>query len=156
MSAPAEGPQTPGGPPQTKTRVEVSGNTMRVYLFLLKSGPSELREVQRGLGLSTPSLASYHLGKLASAGYVSQNQNGQYYALKESAGEIIDGFSRMGAFLVPQLFFFAVFFTPVLLYFSIMATRSTSFVPLLGAASISLLAVVWYETAKVWRRLGAT
>ena len=40
------------------------GKTLEVYRYLLKSkNPVGIREVQRSLDLSTPSLASYHLNK---------------------------------------------------------------------------------------------
>jgi hypothetical protein len=48
---------------------EIRGNTLKIYLYLLRHGPSELRNVQRGVGLSSASLASYHLGKLSEAGF---------------------------------------------------------------------------------------
>lgn len=136
-----------------KTSPEIRGNTLKVYLFMLKHGPSELREVQRGLGLSTPSLASYHLEKLIDAGFASQNERGQYSAVTEASGEILEGFSRVGFMLVPQLLFFAVLFTPLVGYFTLMSLHSTAYVPLLAATSVCLVAVVWYQTALVWRRL---
>jgi predicted transcriptional regulator len=61
---------------------EVRGNTLKVYLYLLRQGPSELRDVQREVGLSSPSLASYHLGKLSEAGFVKQDEHGRYFAVK--------------------------------------------------------------------------
>jgi hypothetical protein len=136
-----------------KHPIEIRGNALRVYLYLLREGPCELREIQRGLGLSTPSLASYHLARLSSAGYASQNEGGQYYAVKEAAGEILEGFTRVGAVLIPQLFFFAVLFTPILGYFSYMALHSVSYVPFLAAASLALVGVVWYQTLRVWTSL---
>jgi len=139
-----------------KTIPEIKGNTLRVYLFLLRQGPSELREVQRGLGLSTPSLASYHLDRLLTMGYASQNEAGKYYAVREVSGEILEGFSRVGVLLVPQLLFFAVLFTPIIGYFALMSLHSSAFVPFLAAASLCLVAVVWYQTILVWRRLSST
>jgi hypothetical protein len=51
---------------------EIRGITLKVYLYLLKHGSPELREVQRGIYLSSASLASYHLGKLSEAGFAKQ------------------------------------------------------------------------------------
>ncbi len=136
-----------------RAQPEVRGNTLRVYLYLLRHGPSELREVQRGLALSTPSLVSYHLDKLLAAGYASQNERGQYMASKEASSDIIDGFSRIGGLLVPQLLFFAVLFTPIVGYFAVMSFYSASYLPFLVAASLALVAVVWYQTFRVWRTL---
>ena len=55
---------------------EIKGNTLKVYLYLLRNGPAELREIQRGIGLSSPSLVSYHLGKLTEAGFAGQDEFG--------------------------------------------------------------------------------
>ncbi|MGD0496314.1 MAG: hypothetical protein ABSB28_09825 [Candidatus Bathyarchaeia archaeon] len=35
--------------------------TLRVYVFLLKAGDASVRDVYRGCGLSSPSLALHHL-----------------------------------------------------------------------------------------------
>ncbi len=144
-----------GGRSKSERRVlpEVKGNTLRVYLFLLRHGPSELREVQRGLDMSTPSLASYHLDKLLAIGYASQNEYGQYVASKDVSSEIIDGFTRIGVILVPQLLFIAVLFTTLVCYFALMAVHSAAYVPFLIASSLALVAAVWYETFRVWRSL---
>lgn len=135
---------------------EVKGNTLRVYLYVLRQGPCELREVQRGLELSTPSLASYHLDKLVSVGYVAQNERGQYYASKESPGEILDGYSKVGVFIVPQMLFVAVLFTPLMIFFGYMALTSSQFVAALVGASGLLVAAVWFETFRVWRKLSSS
>ena len=138
---------------ERRAPTEVKGNTLRVYLFLLRHGPSELREVQRGLDMSTPSLASYHLDKLLAVGYVSQNEKGQYVASRRASNEIIDGFTRIGVILVPQLFFIAILFTTLVCYFAFMALHSAAYVPFLIASSLALVAAVWYETFRVWRSL---
>ena len=134
---------------------ELKGNTMRVYLYLLRSGASELRDVQRDLGFSTPSLASYHLGRLMEAGYVTQNPHGQYLVESGSTGQILEGFTHVGALVVPQLFFFAVLFTGVAGFFAVMSLWYPSYVPLLVATSLAMIVVIWYETVRVWRRLAA-
>jgi hypothetical protein len=132
---------------------DITGNTLRVYLCVLQSGPSELRDIQKSLEFSTPSLASYHLGKLIEAGYVSQNDHGQYLVTKDSTRELLEGYVNVGAFVVPQLFFFSILFTGVIGFLAYMALSLSSYVFLLAVASIALVAVLWYETAKVWKRL---
>lgn len=132
---------------------DIRGNTLRVYVFLLKSGPSELRDVQRSLELSSPSLASYHLGRLVEAGYASQDEHGRYLAAQNSSGEILDGYTKLGGVVVPQLFFFAVLFTSVIGFFAYMALSATGYVPLLVGASLAMVLVFWYEVVRVWRRL---
>lgn len=134
---------------------EIKGNTLKVYLYLLKHGPSELREVQRGLELSSASLASYHLGKLAQANYVKQDEQGKYYAVKDASAKVLEGYSKVGPALVPQLFFFSLLFTIVAAVFSFEALYGEDFTVWLIVLCIAMVAVFWYETLVLWRRLAA-
>lgn len=126
---------------------------MRVYLYLLRHGPSELRDVQRGVGLSTPSLASYHLGRLVDAGYAVQDDEGRYVGRAQASGEILDGYSKVGATVVPQLFFFAVLFTILTIFFSYESLVRVHFTVFLVATAVAMVGALWYQTARLWRRL---
>jgi len=132
---------------------EVRGNALKVYLYLLRHGPSELRDVQRGVGLSSASLASYHLGKLSEAGFVTQDEHGRYCAVKEASDRVLEGYSRMGPAIVPQLFFFALLFTILVSFFSFEALYASSFTVYLVAVCAVMVLVFWYETVRLWRRL---
>jgi hypothetical protein len=132
---------------------EVRGNALKVYLYLLRHGPSELRDIQRGIGLSSASLASYHLGKLSEAGFVTQDEHGRYLAVKEASDKVLEGYSRMGPAIVPQLFFFALFFTILTAFFSYQTMVASSFTPYLVAICVAMVLVFWYETIRLWRRL---
>jgi hypothetical protein len=138
---------------QPARRPDVRGNTLRVYLYLLQHSPADLRDVQHSLGLSTPSLASYHLGKLLEGGYATQNEHGQYLAVRESANTILEGYVMLGAAVIPQLAFFAMLFTALVCYFALMSLSHPSFVPLLAVSSVAMVVVLWYETLRVWRRV---
>ncbi len=141
------------GEGQPARRPDVRGNTLRVYLYLLQHSPADLRDVQHSLGLSTPSLASYHLGKLLEGGFATQNEHGQYLVVKESTNTILEGYVKLGVAVIPQLAFFAVLFTVLVGYFVFMSLSYPSFVPLLAASSLAMVLVLWYETLRVWRRL---
>ena len=132
---------------------EVRGNALKAYLYLLRHGPSELRDVQHGVGLSSPSLASYHLGKLSEAGFVTQNEYGKYIAVRDASDKVLEGYSRMGTTIVPQLFFFALLFTILAAVFSYEALFETGFVIYLVIVCIAMIVVFWYETVKLWRKL---
>jgi hypothetical protein len=132
---------------------EIKGNTLRTYLFLLKEGASELRDVQKSLGFSTPSLASYHLGKLVDAGYACQDEHGRYIIVWDATKELLEGYIRIGTMVIPQLFFFSILFTIVISFFAVMSFFFSSYVPLLAAASLALVAAFWYETSIVWKKL---
>jgi hypothetical protein len=134
---------------------EIKGNTLKVYLYLLRHGPSELRDIQHGIGLSSPSLVSYHLGKLSEAGFASQDEFGKYFAVKETSDKILEGYSKMGSAVVPQMFFFALLFTILGAFFSFMALSTTGFTIYLIGISVAMILVFWYETVRLWRKLAA-
>ena len=132
---------------------EIRGNTLKVYLYLLKHGPSELRDIQRALNLSSASLASYHLGKLLETGFAKQDEYGKYSAVKEAADRIIEGYSKIGPAVVPQLFFFSLLFTILVVFFSVATWSGLGFIPYLIGISFAMLAVLWFETIRLWRKL---
>lgn len=132
---------------------EVRGNTLKVYMYLLRHGPSELRDVQRGVGLSSASLASYHLGKLLEGGFVVQDEQGRYSAVREASYRVLDGYSRVGPAIVPQLFFFALLFTILAAFFSFEALNAQGFTMYLVAVCAVMVLVFWYETLRLWRKL---
>jgi hypothetical protein len=136
-----------------KAPPEIKGNTLRTYLYVLKSGSSELRDVQRALGFSTPSLASYHLGKLVEAGYISQDDRGRYMIVWDATKELLEGYVRIGTVVFPQLFFFSVLFTAVIGFLAVMSLLVSAYVPLLAVGSAVMIGAYWYETIKVWRKL---
>lgn len=135
------------------TSQEVRGNALKVYLYLLRHGPSELRDIQRGVGLSSASLASYHLGKLSEAGFVMQDERGRYLAVKDSSDRVLEGYSKVGPALVPQLFFFALLFTILVAFFSFEALNASGFTVYLVTVCAAMVLVFWYETVRLWRRL---
>ena len=133
--------------------LEIKGNTLRVYLYILQHGPCELKDVQGGLEFSTASLASYHLRRLIDAGYATQDSYGRYLATKDTTKQLLEGYVKVGALVVPQLLFISVLFTALVGYFSLMAFSASSYLPFLVGSSLALIVVVWYETVRVWRRL---
>ena len=132
---------------------EIKGNTLKVYLYLLKHGPSELKDVQHGLNLSSASLASYHIGKLLETGFAKQDEYGKYSAVKEASDKILEGYSKIGPAVVPQLFFFSLLFTILVFFFTIATWSGLEFVPYLIGVSLAMLAVFWFETIRLWRKL---
>ena len=132
----------------------IRGNTVRVYLFVLRNGPCELRDVQRALKLSTPSLAFYHLSRLVQAGNVNRTEDGRYIAVTDISADLLDGYVKFGKRIFPQLFFLTLIFTAILAYYVYLIWR----VPLDLDDAVTLVfslsvIVLWYETLKVWRRL---
>ena len=70
-----------------------------------------LREVQRRLGFSSPSLALLHLEKLLNWGLVEKDNFGRYRAVKKVDVAILQPFTKIGRFMLPRFTFYATFFT---------------------------------------------
>ncbi len=136
-----------------KSKKEITGNTLRVFMYLVQHGPSELRDVQRGLDLSTPSLASYHLGRLQEAGYVTQDEDGRYVAAKDTAAEVLQGYTKIGSSLVPQMFFFTLLFTILIAFFGYQTYINAGYLTYLLACAVAMVAFLWYEVVRLWRKL---
>ena len=83
------------------------GKTLQVYRFILKQNePARVREIQRSLGFSTPSLVSYHIEKLKEAGLIKEEGLG-YVADRRVFRNLV----RLRSTLIPRYFFYFLFFT---------------------------------------------
>jgi DNA-binding transcriptional ArsR family regulator len=84
----------------------ITGKTLQVYRYALKHGkPIGIREVQRALKFSSPTLASYHLTKLEEAGLLKQTAEG--YVINKM---ILENFVKLRRLLVPKYLFYSLFF----------------------------------------------
>ena len=87
---------------------ELEGKTLNVYSYVVKEGkPVGPREVMRGVNLSSPSVAYWHLQKLEACGLIEKNAYGEY-VLKEKVN--ISGHLWIGKNLVPRLLCYSLFF----------------------------------------------
>ena len=132
---------------------ELKGNTLRVYVYALKSRKVGVREVQRALLMSNPSLAQYHLNKLKDLGLVSEN-NGEYEISKEVKVDVMRDFLRVGTLIVPRFIFYALFFSVFAGYLTYVAYPYFQLVPILEWFSGVLIlsaAAFWYEAQRAWR-----
>ena len=124
------------------------GLTLKVYKFVLRSEkPVGIREVQRALNLSSPTLALYHMNKLEEAGLIKKESNG-YIADRV----ILENLIRFRRILIPRNFFYMIFLITSLIMLVVflrppIITRDYVFslVVISVAAATSV-----YETVKVF------
>ncbi len=129
----------------------LNGKTLIVYWYLLKSGKSlGVREIQRELGMSSPSVASHHLDKLKELGVVEQDSYGRYFLSKTIEVGVLQVFSKVGRFMLPRYSFYAVFFTTLLILYITISYNVINF-SALGFVLVGCL-IFWYETVRIWRR----
>jgi hypothetical protein len=137
----------------TLIEAELKGKTLMVYMYMLKSEDEGVgvREVQRSLDFSSPSVASYHLNKLQDLGLV-ENRYGDYYLIKEIKIGVLKQFVSLGGIMLPRYLFYAVLLTSMfvtyIIQFPLNPSRQTISALIMGAVPTFIL---WYETIKIWR-----
>ena len=133
---------------------ELKGKTLLVYWYLVQR-PSHtvgVREVQRALGFSSPSIAVHHLEKLQDLGLIEKKGTGEYVLEEEVKVGILRFFTHMGRFLVPRYLFYSVLFSTMLTAYLVLCIYSQiapSFYALIFG-SIGVL-IFWVETIRLWR-----
>lgn len=136
-----------------KVDADLKGNTLRVYIYALKKDRVGVREVQRALGLSNPSLAQYHLSKLRELGLVRE-VNGEYEVMGEVKVDVMRDFLRIGSSLIPRFVFYAVFFTIIVAYMGWITVVDYGGVPIAWwfmALFAFACGIFWYESFRAWR-----
>lgn len=139
---------------QAALESELKGKTLLVYWYLLQE-PTHMvgiREVQRALGFSSPSIAVHHLEKLQDMGLVSKKGTGEYVLEEEVKVGILRLFAHMGRFIVPRYLFYSLLFITMLatyLAVCIIAQIFPSYYALVFGSIGSI--VFWFETVKLWR-----
>jgi predicted DNA-binding transcriptional regulator len=133
---------------------ELKGKTLLVYWHLLKASGSNVgvREIQRALKLSSPSVAAHHLDKLVSLGLVDKTRTGEYYITQEVKVGLLRFFTRMGRILVPRYLFYSVFFTTMLTAYLTLYGHDGSIHNIVAVIFGTLATLIlWIETARLWR-----
>jgi len=139
---------------ETKLDYTLRGKAWKVYWLLLKNGrPMSVREVQRALHFSSPSVANHHLERLCELGLVQKQDIGGHYSLvSEVKIGVLRHFVKLGKVLFPRYFFYAIFSTTF--YIAYLATlmqsltRENLFITIFGAV---VSVIFWYEALRVWR-----
>jgi DNA-binding transcriptional ArsR family regulator len=128
----------------------LKGNALDIYRHLLTtSKPLGIREIQRALNLSSPSVAQYHLSKLEDAGLLKR-ESGNYVINKFVSGNFI----KIKHLLIPRYLFYCVFAGTILLMELLWLGQAVSVREyfLSTAATVVFLLIFCFETARVWRK----
>ncbi len=129
------------------------GKDWNVYWLLLKNGRSmSVREVQRTLRFSSPSVAQHHLEQLRQLGLVKKDEVGGNYSLtSEVKIGVLRHFVKLGKLLFPRYFFYALFSTTFYLIYVLALmqgfTRENLFILTFGGI---VSAIFWFEALRIW------
>lgn len=130
----------------------LKGRTMSVYALLLSSGEMGVRDVQRALGFSSPSLALHHLTKLSELDLVSKDTDGVYSVTRTVKVGSLSLFIKLGTRLLPRFLFLGTLFTAMLLvYIGLFVSwpLTGGDIMFIGLSLIAIL-VAFYESRKIW------
>lgn len=130
----------------------LKGKTLKVYMYLLERSGSKVgvREVQRHLKFSSPSLAAYHLDKLISLGLAGKTATGEYFLAQEVKVGVLKLFVKLGRYMVPRFMFYAVWMTSMFITYITLYEHTWS-IHNIVALIFGLLAsiILWAETVKL-------
>jgi DNA-binding Lrp family transcriptional regulator len=130
----------------SEQRDVLRGLTLKVYKAILRSDkPVGIREVQRMLNLSSPTLALYHINKLEEAKLIKKELNG-YVADRV----ILENLIRFRRILIPRNFFYMIFLVTSLVMLAVFLRPpviTREYVFSLAVISIAAATSV-YETIK--------
>jgi predicted DNA-binding transcriptional regulator len=133
---------------------EMKGKTLLVYWYMVQQPTHTVgvREVQRALGFSSPSIAVHHLEKLLDLGLIQKRGTGEYVLEEEVKVGILRFFMHMGRFIVPRYLFYSVLFSTMLTAYFALCLVGHVF-PSFYAMVFGLVAsaIFWVETIRLWR-----
>jgi hypothetical protein len=130
---------------------DLTGKTMQVYMHILSKGEAVgIREVQRSLGFSSPSVAFHHIEKLLAMGVIEKDNYGRYSLSKQVDVGVLQAFTRIGRFTLPRLGFYAAFFSTLTVAYSAQFLYSSNIYAL--AFGLASTIAFWYEAIRVWRK----
>jgi DNA-binding transcriptional ArsR family regulator len=131
---------------------KLKGKTLLVYWYLISSGSRTVgvREVQRALKFSSPSIAAYHLSKLEELGLVRKTEHGEYELVQEVKIGTLKFFTRIGRFLVPRFLFYSVWFSTMIILYLILYPQTGDVHNIMSLLfGISAVIIFWFETIKL-------
>ncbi len=121
---------------------KLNGRTLMIYFVMLNKGSIGVRELQRHLELSSPSVARYHLDKLVELELV-ENRSGVYTLIRKADIPVLTSWVLFGKRLLPRVLFIAIFFSIFFLGYLIFVfrfwNRDSSFVILFGIIIVGYL-----------------
>ncbi len=117
--------------------------------MLLKTNkPLGIREIQRILKLSSPSIAQHHLARLEAACLVKR-EYGDYVINRVELEYCV----KISRFLIPRYFFYLLFAVGVLvLELAVLEPVFTPAYALSVVVALIFIVIFGYETIKVWRK----
>jgi len=133
------------------SNLELAGTTYRVYRHMLRRRkPLGVSVIQKELGLSSPSVAQYHIRKLLQLGLIKEEQGG--YIVDKV---VLENIIRIRRISIPvQTAYVAFFGVTLLVLLTILRPAAVTSVYFFAVVvNVAAIAVSVYETTKTLRHL---
>jgi hypothetical protein len=134
---------------------QVYGKTWDVYLCILTSSdPIGVREIWRSLGLSTPSLAQYHVNKLLELRLIESTLQGKYITNDKERLEALRSFLSLRGMLIPRMVVYAALLSGVMIsYITFWPWRGDFRDLVVLAVTLFSISAFLFEAVKQYRGL---
>ncbi len=139
------------GAPRDSYDDSLKGTTLRVYRYMYKAGGAvRINDIQRALGLSSPSVAQYHVKKLLQFGLIREEQGG--YVIDKVIFSNVIRFRRIS---IPYQAAYVAFFVASLVVMLTLFRPSSATAAYVFALLVITVAVVVsvYEATRTLRRI---
>jgi len=143
-----------GGKSAEEIASQLRGRTALIYWYMIRRGgsPIGVREVQRALSLSSPSVAHHHMERLRGLGLVGKNAMGEYRVVERVNVGLLRFFVRLGRFVLPRYLFYACLMTTMLVGYVLIYRTTWSADNLMAIMLGSIAAFIfWYEAVRTSR-----
>ena len=139
---------------------QIYGKTWDVYLCILTSNaPIGVRDIWRALGLSSPSLAQYHVNKLLELKLIESTPEGKYITNDEERLEALRSFLTLRGMLIPRMVIYAALLSGILTSYVVFWPWRGDFrdvvvliVTLFSIVAFLFEALKQYRGLSVWKR----
>jgi hypothetical protein len=135
--------------------LELGATTWRVLVALLAvKQPISARGVARRLGMSSHTVAIYHLEKLQSHNIIEKNVDGEYLVRPDADLGFLDNFLYVKHKIIPRVLFYAVVVTGLVVFYTLFVRFDYS-VHSVFVLTIGIISMVffWAEVYRIWSGL---
>ncbi|MBY9019643.1 MAG: hypothetical protein KGD67_01200 [Candidatus Lokiarchaeota archaeon] len=130
----------------------LTGRTLMIYFVLLNKKSIGVRELQRHLDLSSPSVAKYHLEKLVNL-HLVENRNGIYYLDKKADLPLLTSWVLLGKQLFPKVLFASILFTSLFIGYLLFVysywNKDSMYFIIFG---LILMVYIWFEVIMQYKQ----
>ncbi|MHA2497782.1 MAG: hypothetical protein ACXAEI_20120, partial [Candidatus Hodarchaeales archaeon] len=145
----------PSAMSEDELEYHLRGNTLLTYWYLLTiSQATTIRQLQRALNFSSPSVSSHHLNRLVELGLCEKQPDGTYTLTKMVHVGVLKHFIAWRGHLLPRYFFVALFFSAAFSFFGLMFLfiEPGPFDRLVSLIALAIGATIgWAETYRIYK-----